>query len=560
MPNIISSDLSSGIVTYFLPAGEDLIVQPDVLIYSTGEFAIYGQGDNIVLLRDGATILSYSDLTTIVQTAALQLGFNSTDGKNDLTIQDGVLVQGAYDGVKIAGNNNDLKNDGSILAEKTAVSIEGNLNYLLNNGDINSDNGIAVKAGTNADLQNFGNITSSAFAFGGEAYGVWIDGVNASVMNAGDITGQTAMFFDGIADFDGDTRLDNAGQIVGYYYGVATADEGLTINNSGLISATDDNFATIAHNASDPDEEQFLNNTGTILSAGTAYSGSVGEDRITNTGTISGDINLRDGDDKYLGRTGTVDGIVDGGAGNDDLVGGAEANELRGGDGDDKIFGLGNIDILEGGAGNDEIYGGGGTDFGGGGEGNDLIRGGDGDDWFLGGSGDDLMLGGAGNDEMDGEGGNDTLRMGSGDDIAEGRGGQDIIHGGTGDDRLGGGTSSDTLFGGAGADTIDGGAGTDRINGGTGDDLLTGGKQADTFVFHRDAGFDVITDFVDGADTIDLHDFGLRILDYSGIVAPALSDAGGGATLLDLGQLGGTGTIRIEGLAFADADAADFLL
>ena len=78
-------------------------------------------------------------------------------------------------------------------------------------------------------------------------------------------------------------------------------------------------------------------------------------------------------------------------------------------------------------------------------------------------------------------------------------------------DTLNGSSSADVLIGGGGADTINGNAGADTITGGAGKDTMTGGADADTFVFIATANSpagsanrDVITDFLNGADKIDL--------------------------------------------------------
>ncbi len=71
---------------------------------------------------------------------------------------------------------------------------------------------------------------------------------------------------------------------------------------------------------------------------------------------------------------------------------------------------------------------------------------------------------------------------------------------------------NDTMLGGAGNDVIDAGSGDDYIAGGAGSDTLTGGVGADTFSWSlSDASsdgpsIDIITDFNNGSDTIDLKD------------------------------------------------------
>ena len=82
--------------------------------------------------------------------------------------------------------------------------------------------------------------------------------------------------------------------------------------------------------------------------------------------------------------------------------------------------------------------------------------------------------------------------------------------GGSGNDRLTANDSGCTLSGGGGNDTLIGGAGSDKLIGGAGVDNLTGGGSGDTFVFllgdssAASGQHDKITDFVSGADDIDL--------------------------------------------------------
>lgn len=86
---------------------------------------------------------------------------------------------------------------------------------------------------------------------------------------------------------------------------------------------------------------------------------------------------------------------------------------VKGGAGDDAItastLAAGIVKLrLEGGSGNDTIVGS---------SGNDTLVGGIGNDVLLGGAGNDLLLGGAGNDRLTGGPGADTLNGGDGDDV-----------------------------------------------------------------------------------------------------------------------------------------------
>ena len=145
---------------------------------------------------------------------------------------------------------------------------------------------------------------------------------------------------------------------------------------------------------------------------------------------------------------------------------------LNGGSGNDTLKAGSNSSSLSGGAGNDAIVGGNGFDTLDGGAGNDTIDGGEGNDVIKGGEGNDLLKGNLGDDRLFGENGNDR------------------IFGGNGQDLIDGGAGNDTMLGEAGHDSIYGGAGNDALRGGEGDDLLSGDAGNDTII--GDAGTDTI--------------------------------------------------------------------
>lgn len=154
-----------------------------------------------------------------------------------------------------------------------------------------------------------------------------------------------------------------------------------------------------------------------------------------------------------------------------------------------KVFELNGGDDVFAGSGSSEIVYGGADD----------------DDIFLGRNAD-LSLGGSGRDQIFGGGGDDTLFGNLGADYLVGGPGNDRVAGGFGRDELFGRTGRDIMRGGNGADTLSGNAGKDRLIGGPGDDMLTGGKGADRFIITPGSGTDTITDFdpvLDG-DKIDL--------------------------------------------------------
>jgi hypothetical protein len=203
--------------------------------------------------------------------------------------------------------------------------------------------------------------------------------------------------------------------------------------------------------------------------------------------------------------------------------------------GRDLIFGREGADLIAGRAGNDSIFAGSGydtiagdnaprpggptasSDFGpyppafGGTPGNNLIFAGAGDDVVQAGFGADTVFGEAGNDTIIGYGaagvspsGNAGIIDADGGDILFGDAGDDLLRGGGGD-HLDDGTGSDTLVGGVGRDTMFGGAGPDLFVFGRGLEPFTSSFAIDTGV--GPGNRDLIVDFHDGEDRLDLHGY-----------------------------------------------------
>ncbi|WP_372095403.1 calcium-binding protein [Tistrella mobilis] len=182
-------------------------------------------------------------------------------------------------------------------------------------------------------------------------------------------------------------------------------------------------------------------------------------------GTDGSDILIAGQASDGLGR------IIDGGAGDDRLVGSSDADELRGGDGTDLIMGFAGNDILRGGSGNDMIDGG---------TGNNVLYGDEGDDVFYVRMGTSNIDGGQGNDTIDYTGSSSSVRV----VLSEGRGvGGEALNdtyvsienviGSSYADILIGDDKANILSGGSGDDVLIGGAGPDQLNGGDGFDIIS---------------------------------------------------------------------------------------
>ncbi len=201
------------------------------------------------------------------------------------------------------------------------------------------------------------------------------------------------------------------------------------------------------------------------------------------------------GDDRLI-ASGKADARLEGGDGNDVLVGGAHVNTLIGGAGNDvyTIRDADDVVVEVAGGGVDIVYAS--VDYtltdnvevlkmldgAAVGMGNDLGNG------ITGTTQSDLISGLGGDDDLRGRGGNDTILGGDGDDVLIGEAGADRLEGGAGADRL---------YGGDGDDVLIGGDGNDRLEGGPGSDILIGGLGADAFNYRPGdlSGVDRIMDF-----------------------------------------------------------------
>lgn len=194
-----------------------------------------------------------------------------------------------------------------------------------------------------------------------------------------------------------------------------------------------------------------------------------------------------------------IDFAIDGGAGNDRLVGSNTATTtLHGGAGNDTLVGGADNDSMEGGSGNDKLEGGGGDDTLYGNEGNDELDGGTGSDSMVGGSGNDLYWLDVAGDTVVEElnGGRDSIMVnGFGVDLSVGGRYQYIEYvKNTAADAVKfiGTTAAETLIGNDGDDTIDGGGGGSSMVGGKGDDIY----------YVRNARDRVAENYNEGNDTI----------------------------------------------------------
>ena len=263
--------------------------------------------------------------------------------------------------------------------------------------------------------------------------------------------------------------------------------------------------------------------TGAVSGNSAVLTGDAANDNIVvsvdggllrhNLGTATGFNSANDFDsgvagDQTLTTAATL--TIDGGAGDDIIVGGPGADHLIGNEGNDRLTGAPGADDVDGGNGNDVM----------------IWNNGDGNDTNDGDAGADqvLITNGAADDQMKvsplaggrtlferannpftvdiGTSENLAITSFSGNDTLETVAGVTLpmtVDAGPGDDTITTGDGADVVQGGDGDDTLNGGAGGDRILGNPGNDVINAGAGDDTLVWNNGDG----TDDMNGEDGLD---------------------------------------------------------
>lgn len=217
------------------------------------------------------------------------------------------------------------------------------------------------------------------------------------------------------------------------------------------------------------------------------------------TQTVGVEVYSGGGDDAITGSgfndflfSGVGDDTVNGGGGDDVILGDSGADSLSGEAGNDSIYVDAMDTLFNGGAGFDALYIGGDTGL-------TVDMGATSFEWLRGST--------VGGDTVDASSQTQFVNVyaSGGNDMVTGSGFNDFLWGEDGDDTLIGNAGDDVLVGGAGADTLTGGLGFDVLyaNAGGGAD-----GAVDTFVMTASWGTDILFDFENGTDKIDMSALG----------------------------------------------------
>ncbi|PPJ47872.1 hypothetical protein C0075_20375 [Rhizobium sp. KAs_5_22] len=203
-----------------------------------------------------------------------------------------------------------MTTSGAIVADgmfKSGMFSEG-LNAILQvdtGGTIHAYNGMAFY-GEGTEAENLGAITAANI-------GIYGNAKDMDIVNTGTIDAHIGLYVENT--YSSMSGFYNSGTITADM-GIVTVNGGLRITNTaaGVIDAT----TTAITLGLDQSGQANVFNDGLIHSDDMAILGSTGRDFITNTGTIEGRIELGAGNDTFRNTdTGTIDHAVDGGLGDD---------------------------------------------------------------------------------------------------------------------------------------------------------------------------------------------------------------------------------------------------
>lgn len=250
----------------------------------------------------------------------------------------------------------------------------------------------------------------------------WGDGNVETIVAAGDLVTSP--------DFSGTQHTYAAGGIYTITVTVTDDDSGsLTQTTSAVVQGVgvvDGVLYVIGTNGDDVVKMREKNH-GTQLRVKTKFDGGSTTTQYFEIADIDRiEMHLCDGDD-YASLTQAhwwhkhsvdISATINGGDGDDVLIGGSQADVIDGGNGDDCLHGESGDDTIHGGEGDDWIVGG---------WGDDIVYAGAGNDWVWGGFGNDILLGQSGNDRLFGGWGRDIIIAGEGADLLFGQGQDDIL-------------------------------------------------------------------------------------------------------------------------------------
>ena len=287
-----------------------------ITITNRGSLSTSGDGSPGIVVGDPFGV-NYDDVTVLNYGTITATGFVFDDGTT-FGVSGGIEFYGGTGATAI--------NYGVINAVAEGIGLAASDSTLLNYGSITAGGAGFYIQGIVADIANVTAINyGQIHTLGDEGYGIALIAQDSVVKNFGSI--QVDGIFDfGIALAGSGNYGENRGTILGMGdldRGVLLEGEGNSFVNYGSITTTGEDSVGIrfsGENLPDTDGGAFTN-YGKVSSAAWAVRGSFSDDHVVNRGSITGDVDLRDGADSYVaGAKGTLSGALTLGEGNDLII------------------------------------------------------------------------------------------------------------------------------------------------------------------------------------------------------------------------------------------------
>jgi len=275
------------------------VVNDNPLVYNEGAIAAGGDRSTGIQVGDGNAYVSNPGIITV--TGDNGIGMDGGNGNGHGSLNSGVYSSGT------------IEADGA-----SGIGIRfGDDNRMYISGTLSADgsNGVGIQVGDANTLNTFGSISAD----GSNGVGIRVGDAN-TVINSDTVSA---------------VGSDGVGVLLGTAAG--TMNE---FRNYGTIAGGSGGGAAVSFAPSGPGSQNTLRNEpdGQIDGSlsGVAVRGSAGADTVRNLGTITGSVELGDGDDLFgLWTGGDIDGTVAGGSGSDmltlrrsDAEGADEADDL----------------------------------------------------------------------------------------------------------------------------------------------------------------------------------------------------------------------------------------
>jgi Ca2+-binding RTX toxin-like protein len=548
------------------------------------QFKALGGADNIVVGD-----LTGTDVTQVgIDLAAA--GTTTGDGQADRVTVNGTA---GADAIKVASAGGGITVSG-LAAKVTILRAEGANDTLVVNGQAGDDriDASALKAGQVQLAINGGLGVDTIIGSAGNDLITGGDGNDVALMGAGD---DVFVWNPG----DDNDIIEGQGGVDTMQFNGANISERIDIAANGGRVRFFRNVANVTMDLNDTETINFRALGGADQIVVNDLSGTDVKNVNIDLGAAGGGgdgqadqiiINATNGDDVIsitnVGGVVTVSGlatqvtitnfeaandqiIINGLAGNDVIeasgLGTAMQLVANGGDGDDVLIGSAGNDVLNGGAGDDVLLGGAGAD---------VLDGGPGDNVViqegsfaaplnntapntLAATSEEHLFGTAGNDQIGIALSEGSVKLtGLGAPVVVGQAGADAtfsVDGLGGNDLItaAGVSASNIRF------ILHGDDGNDVLHGGAGDDLLAGGSGNDRFAFSGSNGTDMVADFQDGIDRIDVLGYGAALNSFDDL-AGHIAQVGADVQIDLSARVAGAGTIVLANTNLAMIGASDF--